>query len=124
MLQVIKIKYYPVIFLTIISIAVLSSCNSNRSKAAADETAAAMAKKGMVPIDGSTFKTANGWGYSITVDNKLFIKQDKIPAIQGNKSFATEEDAAKVAELVIKKIAKNENPAVTIQELKQLGIIQ
>lgn len=124
MLQVIKIKYNSALFLTIIFIAVLSSCNSNRSKIAEAQNAAAMAKKGMVPINGSTFKTGNGWGYSITVDNKLFIKQTQIPAIQGNKSFATEEDAAKVAELVIKKIAKNETPAVTKEELKQLGIIQ
>ena len=124
MLQVINIKNSPVIILLTISIAICSSCNSNRSKAAAAETAAAMAKKGMVLINGSTFKTGNGWGYSITVDNKLFIKQDQIPAIQGNKSFASEEDAAKVAELVITKIAKNETPAVTKVELKQLGIIQ
>ena len=122
-LQVIKMKKkLSAIVLAIISVAVLSSCNSNNTSGA--ETAAAMAKKGMVPINGSTFKTDNGWGYSITVDNKLFIKQSQIPAVEGNKGFATEEDAAKVAELVIKKIAKNENPAVTKEELQKLGIIR
>ena len=125
MWQVIKMKKkLSVFFLIIISIGVLSSCHSNSNNTAAAETAAAMAKKGMVPINGSTFKTGNGWGYSITVDNKLFIRQTQIPAIEGNKGFASQEDAAKVAELVIKKLAKNENPAVTKEDLKQLGIIQ
>lgn len=124
MLQVIKIKNVSVILLFIISVALLNSCNTNSNNTSAAETAAAMAKKGMVPINGTTFKTDNGWGYSITVDNKLFIKQAEIPAIRGNKGFASQEDAAKVAELVIKKIAKNQNPAVTKEELTQLGIIQ
>jgi len=106
--------------LFIITILVMSACKSDTS--ATD--AAAMRKKGMVPINGSTFKTDNGWGYTITVDNKIFIKQPEIPAIEGNKGFATEEDAAKVAELVIHKIAKNENPAVSKEELKKLGIIK
>lgn len=98
----------------------MGACRSHTSA----PDAAAMAKKGMIPIDGNTFKTDNGWGYTITVNNKLFIKQTEIPAIEGNKGFATEEDAAKVAQLVINKIAKNESPAVKKEELQKLGIIK
>lgn len=121
MLQAIKMKKkISTAFLLLITILVMDACRNHTS---APDTAI-MVKKGMVPIDGSTFKTDNGWGYTITVNNKLFIKQTEIPAIEGNKGFVTEEDAAKVAQLVINKIAKNESPAVKKKELQELGIIK
>lgn len=107
-------------FLFLITIILLGACNSNTST----PDAVAMAKKGMVPIEGSTFKTDNGWGYAITVNNKLFIKQSAIPVIEGNKGFASEQDAAKVAQLVINKLVKHESPTIKKDELKQLGVIQ
>ena len=121
MLQAIKMtkKISTTFFLVITTLLVMSACKSHTS--APDTT---IMIKGKVPIDGSTFKTDNGWGYTITVNNKLFIKQTEIPAIEGNKVFTTEEDAAKVAQLVINKIAKNESPAVKKKELQELGIIK
>lgn len=98
----------------------MGSCRNHSST----PDAATKVKKDKVPIEGSTFKTDNGWGYTITVNNKLFIKQTEIPAIEGNKGFTTEEDAAKVAQLVINKIEKNESPAVKKEELEKLGIIK
>jgi hypothetical protein len=120
MLQVIKLKSKILTVLLFLAAIVLAgSCQNNSAT-----ESSAMAKKGMVPVNGSTFKTENGWGYNITVDNKLFIKQTEIPVVEGNKGFATEEDAAKVAQLVINKIAKNESPAVKKEDLEKLGIIK
>lgn len=104
----------------IITIAVFGACKSNTS----DVDAAAMAKKGMVPVNGYTFKTDNGWGYTITVNGKVFIKQNAIPAVEGNKGFATQDDAARVAQLVIDKIANHESPAIKKTDLQKLGIIK
>lgn len=100
----------------------LNSCNNSPSSQ--DQNAADMAKKGMVPVNANVFKTDKGWGYSVMVDNKLFIRQDIIPVIEGNKGFATKEDATKVAELVLNKMKNKEKPIVKREDLEQLGIIK
>jgi len=65
----------------------------------------------------------NTFGYDILDNNRLMIHQPAMPAVPGNKGFATKEDAAKVAKLVIKKINKNIlPPSVTPQELNNLKI--
>lgn len=115
-------KYIPIFFCVLIAVVFLNSCNN--SPAAQDQNAAEMAKKGMVPVNASIFKTDKGWGYSIIIDNKLFIRQDIIPAVEGNQGFATKEDATKVAELVLNKMKNKEKPIVKKEDLKQLGIIK
>ena len=65
----------------------------------------------------------NTFGYDILDYNRPMIHQPSVPGIPGNKGFATKEDAAKVAKLVIKKINKNiMPPSVTLQELTTLKI--
>jgi hypothetical protein len=75
-------------------------------------------------IASYSFKTADGWGYCITVDDKLYIKQSVIPDIEGNKSFTTEKDAAKVASLVTNKIKLHQKPTVFKEELQKLNIAE
>ncbi len=98
------------------------SCNNNHSDLTSSDVT--MAKQGMIPIDAVTFKSTNGWGYSILVDHKIFIRQACIPTIEGNNGFSSEEDAAKVAQLVIGKIKKHERPGIKKTELEQMGIIK
>ena len=73
-----------------------------------------------------TFKTfptsKEGWGYSIMKEGKQVIRQNQIPAVQGNVLFANEADAAKVAKLVVSKLNASEIPTVTISELAALRI--
>lgn len=69
-----------------------------------------------------TFKTGSGWGYSILYKDKIIIKQSVIPVINDSKSFVTEEDAHKLAELVVKKLKQNISPTVTKNELILLKI--
>ncbi|HXA01909.1 MAG TPA: DUF4907 domain-containing protein [Cytophagaceae bacterium] len=70
-----------------------------------------------------TFPTSNeGWGYSILKEGKQVIRQNQIPAIQGNASFANEADAEKVAKLVVSKLNAGEIPTVTTNDLTALGI--
>ncbi|WP_229655036.1 DUF4907 domain-containing protein [Flavobacterium sp. LC2016-23] len=69
-----------------------------------------------------TFKTASGWGYSITYKDKIIIRQSIIPVINDSKSFSTEEDALKVANLVEKKLSQNISPTVTKNDLILLKI--
>jgi len=72
----------------------------------------------IIPSENDTF------GYDIYVFGAVLIHQPSRPGLSGNSGFATEEDAMKVAELVIKKIRNNEMPpTVTIQELQELGVL-
>ena len=65
----------------------------------------------------------NTFGYDIYMYDAVFVHQPSRPCLSGSIGFATEEDARKVAEFVIKKIHNNEMPpTVTMQELKELGV--
>jgi predicted glutamine amidotransferase len=81
---------------------------------------AACAKKETLKTE--TFQTKSGWGYSIAYKNKVIIKQSIIPVINDTKSFSTESDALKVADLVVKKLKQNISPTVTKNELILLKI--
>ncbi len=69
-----------------------------------------------------TFETDSGWGYSIVYNDKVFIKQDHVPAISGSYSFLREIDAQNAGELVLKKLKNRQNPSITIRELDSLKI--
>ncbi|WP_125722718.1 DUF4907 domain-containing protein [Flavobacterium ustbae] len=70
----------------------------------------------------ASFQTHLGWGYTIASKEKLLIKQTVIPAISNIKSFETEADALKVANLVKQKLQQNLSPTVTKNELILLKI--
>jgi len=70
----------------------------------------------------TSFKTNSGWGYTITYKEKVLIKQSIIPVINDTKSFETESDALKVADLVKQKLKQNLSPTVTKNELILLKI--
>lgn len=65
----------------------------------------------------------NEWGYYIMKGGKIIIKQDIIPAISKKVSFQSEEDAKKTGNLVLQKLNSGNLPAVTIQELQKLQIV-
>ena len=76
-------------------------------------------------IQLKTFKTTIGWGYDIVKDDKVYIHQEIIPAIEGFKSFITKEEAEKVGNLVIQKIKQKKGgglPQVTNEEIDSLQI--
>jgi hypothetical protein len=76
-------------------------------------------------IQLQTFKTSSGWGYDIIKDDKVFIHQEIIPAIEGFKSFITKEEAEKVGKLVLQKIKNKEGgglPQITREEIDSLQI--
>ena len=94
----------------------MCSCNNHPSNNLADEN------KDHGNIIAQTFKTNDGWGYSVLINNKLFIKQSIIPVIEGYKAFANEEDAKKVAGLVVNKLKHHEKPILRLDELQRYGI--
>jgi len=73
-------------------------------------------------LQSNVHRTGNGYGYSITVKNKILIKQDFIPGTEGNNVFCDSLDAAKVANSVLNKLKQKEMPTITPAELKALKI--
>jgi hypothetical protein len=75
-------------------------------------------------VEPRAIQTSNGWGYDIVVDGKTYIHQEMIPAISDKRGFKTKEDALLVAHKVIEKISTNQLPTITLDDLKELGIIK
>ncbi len=73
-------------------------------------------------ITSEVIPLGTGFGYIIRINHKIIIKQMYIPAIKGNTPFCSQEDAQQTADLVSQKIIQKENPAVTLEELKNLQI--
>lgn len=80
--------------------------------------------KDSVSISTAAFKTNDGWGYSIFLDGKVYIKQTIIPVIEGNKSFVSEEDATKCGNLVVAKLKAHQKPTLVMEDLKTLGVVK
>ena len=73
----------------------------------------------IIPSINKTF------GYDIFINGQRVIHQPHIPAVPGNKGFPTKAKAQKVAEFVVKKIRNNDMPpAVTIDDLKKMGVLK
>ncbi len=65
----------------------------------------------------------HGWGFEIYVDGKSFIYQEKIESLTIPKGYENEQDAVRVAELVIHKIRRNTlPPLISIKELDSLRV--
>jgi len=107
-------------FCTCIIVTVLfCSCHNNN-----DNTVSAV-NGDMLQIIDSTYKSGTGWGYKVYVGGDIYINQPFIPGVPGKQYFVTEDDAQKVATLVVQKIMQHHlPPTVTGNELRQLKIIK
>jgi len=76
----------------------------------------------VLPIKAKAIHVPNGWGYEVYVDGRLFIHQETIPAISGNKPFTSEADAFKTASFIVNKIAKKEKPTLEYKDLQYLAV--
>jgi hypothetical protein len=103
-----RIRFY---FLAAMFFAALSSCKYN-------------SHEGEVYCEVRPLQTATGWGYEIYVDKKLYIKQAFIPAVSGIHPFKTKDDAMKTGKLVLHKITHGKLPTLTLEELRDLQVIQ
>jgi hypothetical protein len=79
----------------------------------------------MLAVTDSTFRSGTGWGYKVYVGGTPYINQPFIPGVPGKNYFVTEDDAQKVAALVVQKIMQHHlPPTITGNELRQLNIIK
>lgn len=69
-----------------------------------------------------SIKVNSGWGYTITNNDKIIIKQTIVPVVSQYKSFQTENEALSVGQLVMNKLESNLPPTVTKKDLILLKI--
>lgn len=82
-------------------------------------------KKEVAPDNGLTVKVTDvesGYGYQILLNDRILIRQDFIPGIQGKIAFSSPEEAKRVADLVVGKLSHNQSPEVLLSELEALQI--
>jgi Domain of unknown function (DUF4907) len=78
-------------------------------------------------VDKYTYKVIpaaeNTFGYEISDQGKILVRQKTIPSLPGNNGFKTKNDAEKCAKLVILKLSRNiMPPTITPKEIDSLGI--
>jgi hypothetical protein len=69
------------------------------------------------------FKTHEGWGYDILADKKIIIHQPFMPGVPGRAGFKQEEQAARVARIVIEKIKSGQLPVINHQQLQRMDVL-
>lgn len=69
------------------------------------------------------FRVDSGYGYRIITKQGILIEQPFIPGVQGKVPFSSEEEAQKVAELVVDKLRNREVPTVLYKELEKLEVV-
>ena len=65
----------------------------------------------------------NGWGYDVYANDSILIHQPYIPAIEGNKSFTTKEQAITIGQLVINKFKTHQSPTISVHELDSCKVV-
>ena len=118
------------VIISILSIFVFGVCWLLWNNKEQTENVVSAAEKVINPYLNAEIKTViisaenNTYGYDIYVSGSVMVHQPSRPGLSGNTGFATEEDAMKVSELVVRKIRNNElPPTVTIEELQELGVL-
>ena len=106
------------LIISLISVAMLITASamilSKKNKDATDSS--------LRPVALRSFKIADGWGYEVLVDNKIYIHQDCIPAIALYKRFNSESEALLIGNLVVDKMKHKHKPGITVQEINNSHI--
>lgn len=81
-------------------------------------------KKSHSPYIRKVYPVTYGWGYDILVKDTLFIHQESVPALEGNKPFTTRAQAMEAARQVISKLKKGESPSFSRPEIERIMLSQ
>lgn len=114
-------------FLNISCILVLFACTNEEASEVKNNTPGIEKSTQKINPEYTVLTVENStsdWGYQLLKDGQLMIDQKHIPAIQGNRGFATKELAEKTANYILEKIKKGEfPPTVSVEELDSLDVL-
>jgi hypothetical protein len=82
------------------------------------------AERGFALIQLRVFESDNGWAYKILANGKIYIMQERIPALIGERPFRTREEALLVGNKVLEKMKEGyQLPTISLEELVEMGIL-
>lgn len=65
-------------------------------------------------------RSGDGWGYEIRINNRPYIHQPYIPAVEGNMPFGDKKTARKTGRVVIEKLKDHQPPGLTREEIDKI----
>ena len=71
----------------------------------------------------NVFKTENGWGYDVLVNERIFIHQPFVPGKPGISGFNTKDEAAADAKTVIESLKSGEHPLFGQKKEQRSGVL-
>lgn len=71
-------------------------------------------------ITCTTLHVASGWGYEISVNNKVLIHQESIPGQNSSRGFQTEKQAMSAGRLVLSRMRSAHNPTLTSEDVSAI----
>lgn len=75
-------------------------------------------------VSYTCFKTEQGWGYDVLVNERIVIHQPVIPGVSGTSGFSTEQAAATDAKSVIESIKSGEHPLFQHQSEQRPSVLR
>lgn len=118
------------IFTKLIMLALLGniwSCSTTANKTQTTESKVTETKVESAPTSAISYKVTEGenhtFGYEISSNGTVMVRQPFIPAVAGRQGFVSKEEAESVAKLIVKKVERNIiPPTISIKELDSLHI--
>ena len=104
-----KYRKAVIVFLTFVSLGIALFCFMKRGNG---ESYASL----------SLFRSGNGWGYEIRLDDKRIIYQPVIPAIDSACPFPTQESAEQMGKQVLERIRDGKTFSFTREEVERILI--
>ncbi|MEM9362358.1 MAG: DUF4907 domain-containing protein [Bacteroidota bacterium] len=77
-------------------------------------------KKDGLELIVSQTQNKEGWVYSIYHKNRLLIKQESLPWVQGKKRIASEQIAVDLGNIVLQKLRNRKSPVIQKEELMEV----
>jgi hypothetical protein len=105
---------------TILILIFLFSYQACSDHSAKDQSRPDAGKTVTVSVKAFTSDHGKTWGYDILADRKTYIRQEFIPALEGNQPFRSKKDALKVGRAVLQKIKNRQSPTLTADEVRKL----
>lgn len=65
-------------------------------------------------------RSGDGWGYEIRINNRPYIYQPNIPAVEGNLPFSNKKTARRTGRMVIEKLKDHQPPGLTREEIDKI----
>jgi hypothetical protein len=70
----------------------------------------------------AAYPADQGWGYKISIKDRIVIDQPFIPVVFGKKGFPDESSAYRAGRIVRMKMLRHKPPALTMEDLLSIGI--